>query len=55
MKVQWLGLSAFTAGTEFDPWTGNYDPASHIDMTKTNKQKKKVGENSPFNRDMGIE
>ena len=59
LKVQWLGLSAPTAGTGFDPWTGNYDPASHTDMTKnkqTNKQtKKNVEENSPFHRDMGME
>lgn len=22
LAVQWLGLSAFTAGTQFDPWLG---------------------------------
>ena len=39
LAVQWLGLHALTAGSRFDPWSGNQDPTSRGARPKKKSQR----------------
>ena len=41
--VQWLRLSAFTAGSRFNPWSRNEDPSKPGSPAKKEREKKKAG------------
>ena len=54
LTVQWLGLGAFTAGARFNPWSGNWDPASCVaqpkkkEKEKERKEERKKGEKKNY-------